>query len=67
MNGCLNRNPFQGETLMQDGWTYVEGTRLPNMVKVPFRMSSTCQYQKDPMGYGQQDPHCQGCKHKEDQ
>lgn len=65
MNGCFNRQPFKTEQLVQDGWVNVDGTRLPNMVKVPFRMSQSCQYRNDPQGYGQKDPACTGCKHKE--
>lgn len=65
MNGCHNREPFKSTTLMQDGWVNVHGIRIPKMIEVPFRMSTTCNYQADPMGYGQKDPACTGCKHKE--
>lgn len=65
MNGCFSREPFNLTTKMQDGWVYVDNTRLPHIVEVPFRMSKTCQFKDDPMGYGQQDKNCTGCKHKE--
>lgn len=67
MNGCHNRQPFKTDQLMQDGWIYTQGghTRVPRMVRVPFRMSQDCQFQRDPMNYGQQDKACTGCKHKE--
>lgn len=63
-NGCHNRAPFSTETLVQDGWINVDGTRLPRMVRTPFRMSQECQYSRDPMGYGQKDPQCTNCQHR---
>jgi hypothetical protein len=63
-NACLNRPPFRSDTQMQDGWIHIDGTRLPRMVRMPFRMSQDCKYSQDPMGYGQQDPRCTGCRHK---
>lgn len=66
-NGCHNRAPLQPQTMMQDGWIDQPlgsgvNTRIPNMVPVPFRMSTKCNYSRDPMGYGQKDPRCKGCK-----
>lgn len=61
-NGCHNRPPYSTSQPMQDGW-YMDGvTRTPRMVYVPHRMSTECQYSRDPMGYGQQDPRCEGCR-----
>lgn len=65
-NGCHNRKPYAAETTVQDGWHEIADgknvTRIPRMVTVPHRMSTDCQFSRDPMGYGQQDEGCVGCK-----
>lgn len=65
-NGCHNRPPLQQARWMQDGWirTEAEGqpTMVPRMIVVPHRMSTDCHYSRDPMGCGQQDPRCEGCR-----
>ena len=65
-NGCHNRPPLLQAQWMQDGWirTEAEGqpTMVPRMIVVPHRMSTDCHYSRDPMGYGQQDPRCEGCR-----
>lgn len=61
-NACHNRPPFRTSHPMQDGW-YMDGvTRTPSMITVPFRMTTDCQYSRDPMGLGQNDPRCEGCR-----
>lgn len=64
LNACHNRNPFKERMVVQDGW-YMDGyTRTPRMIAIDNPMSKDCQYSKDPMGYGQQDKGCEGCKWK---
>lgn len=60
LNGCHNKpRPTAATTHQaQDGWLSFEGSRLPNLVPVPFRMSTTCQYDKSAT-----DPGCAGCQH----
>ena len=68
--GCYNREPFKSEVVVQDGWHQPSGdrasTKAPALVKVPFRMSTECQYSQDPMGHGQKDPGCVGCKYQKE-
>ena len=61
-HACHDRQPFRTSQPMQDGW-YMDGvTRTPRMISVPFRMSTDCQYSRDPMGLGSNDPRCEGCR-----
>ena len=59
---CYNRPPFKTSAIAQDGW-YMDGvTRCPRLVTVKHVMTTECQYSRDPMGYGQRDERCAGCK-----
>lgn len=65
-NGCHNRPAFRTFLPMQDGWWMDGQTRTAKMVSVPFRLSTDCQYTRDPMGLGQKDPRCEGCRWRAD-
>lgn len=41
-------------------------TRVQKMKTIPFTMSMQCEYARDPMGYGQKDARCTGCKWRPD-
>jgi hypothetical protein len=61
---CHNRQPFHPIVQMQDGWIesrLVPDVRLPRMVEVPFRGSSSCNYTTTELG--QVDERCAGCCH----
>lgn len=62
LNGCHNRAPLRTSAVVQDGWFMDGVTRTPRMISVPHRMTTECQYSRDPMGLGQQDPGCHGCR-----
>jgi hypothetical protein len=63
--GCYNRQPFQKEVVVQDGWANVPGTnfRIPVMKTVPFRMREDCSYANE-TELGRVDPRCEGCSWK---
>ena len=62
--GCHNRKPFKAEVFVQDGYAHIGGNSqdgvqfTPKFKSVPFRMTTTCQYDKSG-----EDPRCVGCKH----
>ena len=58
-HACHNHAPFRTIQPMQDGVT-----RTPRMIAVPHHMTTECQYSRDPMGLGQKDPRCEGCRWK---
>lgn len=64
MNGCFNRPPFRNSTLVQDGYTEVDGRLVPKFRHVPFRMSRACNYKNT--AEGRADLRCAGCKHLSD-
>lgn len=64
--GCHNRATFKPMMEAQNGWWLHQGQRFPAMVGVPFRMATDCQYTRDPMGLGQKDPRCEGCRWRAD-
>lgn len=64
MNGCYNRAPFKTQMVVPDGFWDDGLQRIPKLTSIPFRMSTECNYSRDPMGVGQKDPACEGCKHK---
>ena len=58
-HGCWNRESFRAELKVQDGWT-PGGERA--MRWIPFRMTTDCQYSKDPVNA--MDVRCAGCRWK---
>lgn len=62
LNGCHNRRQLQSKILVQDGW-FIDGvSRLPKLTMIPDPMTKDCQYTHTALG--QQDPGCQGCRHR---
>lgn len=55
LNGCHNREP------LKSGY-WVIGFKGKHFIE--HRMTTECQYSRDPMGLGQKDPGCAGCKWK---
>ena len=60
--GCFNRQPFKKSLVVPDGHLMDGVTRVQKMKTIPFTMSMQCEYARDPMGYGQRDERCAGCK-----
>ena len=59
---CFNHRPFRDTMMVQDGYYMTGDTRIPKMVKVPFRMSRECEYSKTDLGKA--DARCVGCDNK---
>lgn len=68
---CFNRPPVKKFSIVQDGWffkklynhsgNFIGLTRLPKMVKIPFRMSEDCK-QWGPFGIAlKENWNCNGC------
>ena len=64
--GCFNRAPFKKTLVVPDGHFMDGVTRVQKMQTIPFTMSMQCEYARDPMGYGQKDERCVGCKWRPD-
>ena len=64
--GCFNRAPFKKTLVVPDGHFMDGVTRVQKMQTIPFTMSMQCEYARDPMGYGQKDERCVGCKWRAD-
>lgn len=56
MYACKNRAPLEQSAQAQDGW--IDGW-IRNMVEVPFRMSTDCNYTTTELG--EKDKGCDGC------
>ena len=63
-NGCYNRAPFLPGIHLQKLEAGRGGFVNVKTIFIPHRMTTECQYSRDPMGLGQKDPRCEGCKWK---
>lgn len=63
LHGCFNHKPFLSSLLVQDGYHESGDTRLPRYVRIPFRMSTECNYRHTAEGLA--DKYCHGCAHRD--